>query len=88
MSLQDTFYLVAIIFMSVTQVLLIIYSVLSFDLLNRLRQISRTTQEFIDHVSEKGQNILDSAEAAIPKIIETVSITKHIKEAISEWKKK
>lgn len=88
MSLQEVFYLVAIIFMSVTLILMVICAILSFDLLNRLREIARTTQQFVDNATEKGHHILDSAEEAVPKLIEAISIGKHIKEAIREWKKK
>ena len=88
MSLQEVFYLVAIIFMSVMLILMIICAILSFDLLNQLRKIARTTQEFVDSASEKGHRILDRAEDVIPKLVETISIGKHIKEAIKQWKKK
>lgn len=88
MSLQEVFYLIAIIFMSVMLILMIICAILSFDLLNRLREIARSTQEFVDSATEKGHRILDRAEDVVPKLIETISIGKHIKEAIKEWRKK
>lgn len=88
MSLQEVFYLIAIIFMSVILALIIAGAILSFNLINRLQKIAQTTEEFIDRATEKGGRILDSAEQVIPKIIEAISIGKYIKEAVKEWKKK
>lgn len=88
MSLQEVFYLIAIIFMSVILILIIIGAILSFNLIKRLQKIARTTEEFINRTVEKGSRIIDSAEQVIPKIIEAISISKYIKEAVKEWKKK
>lgn len=88
MSLQEVFYLVAIIFMAVMTVVVVIIAVMMMDGLSRARRIMQNISSFVDSATEKGHHILNSAEEVIPKMIEAISIGKHIKELIKEWKKK
>lgn len=87
MSLQEVFYLVAIIFMSVVLIFIVVISVLTTDLINKLRNVARSAGEFVNSASEKGNRILDTTEAVIPKIVDSLSVTDWIKKIVAKVKK-
>lgn len=88
MTLQEIFYLVAIIFMSLTMIIMIVLAVAGFNLIERLKEVVKTVGDFSENVSEKSGKILDEAERAIPKIIEVLSIGTIVKKAIKSWEDK
>lgn len=88
MSIQDLFYIVAIVFMILAIIGLVIVLVMTSEIYGRLKKIVQTTTDFTTAATESGRQILKQAEDVIPKIVEVLSLTTLVKTFLKEWQQK
>ena len=85
MSLQDLFYITAIVFMVLVTIIILLLATAYYKIVARINQITESTNRLIDQTTNSSQRVFNQIESFFPKIIEAISIGELVKTMIDNY---